>query len=148
MPAGNGCSVLPAARNGGIAVSSIPTGWPNLFVQLSPGEPSAAFFTVKMNAPPSVLLPPRAFQYLSAIGQNRLSSAAMLFRVASMACFSEQISPICTPLSSIAKTCGRSMAVSVMPINWNCSLYTSLRAMMKNQGPSGEVWTWFCWIAR
>jgi len=55
-----------------------------------------------------------------------------------MACFSEQIRPICTsPLSDSANTCGRSMAVSVMPSSWKLSW--RLRAMMKNQGPSGEA---------
>ena len=41
-------------------------------------------------------LPPRAFQYLSAIGLKRLSSSDRLCRVASIACFSEQTRPICT----------------------------------------------------
>ena len=50
--------------------------------------------TVSRNAPPSVWLPPRAFQYMSATGVKRGSSLARLASVASMACFSEQISPI------------------------------------------------------
>jgi len=71
---------------------------------------------VKTKVPPSVLLPPRAFQYLSATGQKRGSSRARLRKVASMACFSEQMRPICTsPLSARANTCGRSIAVSVIP---------------------------------
>jgi hypothetical protein len=55
-----------------------------------------------------------------------------------MACFSEQMSPICTSPSESAKTCGRSIAVSVMPSSWNCFWSGRLRAMMKNHGPSGE----------
>ena len=64
-----------------------------------------------------------------------------------MACFSEQMRPICTsPLSESANTCGRSMAVSVMPSSWNCFWSGWLRAMMKNQGPSGDAWMWVAWI--
>ncbi len=64
-----------------------------------------------------------------------------------MACFSEQMSPIWTsPVSESANTCGRSMAVSVMPSSWNRS--PLLRAMMKNQGPSGDAWMWVAWICR
>jgi hypothetical protein len=114
------------------------TSRPNLSVQASRLPPLPSGATVKMKAPPSLLEPPRAFQYLSATGQNRGSSFARLRSVASMACFSEHTSPICTsPLSESAKTCGRSMAVSVMPISWNRSCW--LRAMMKNHGPSGEA---------
>ncbi len=132
-----------------VPVSTL-TSRPNLSVQesricpLSPLLPGA---TVKMKAPPSVEEPPRAFQYLSATGQKRGSSSARLRSVASMACFSEQIRPICTsPLSESAKTCGRSMAVSVMPSSWNRSPW--LRAMMKNHGPSGDAWMWVAWICR
>ncbi len=71
--------------------------------------------TVSKNAPPSVQLPPRAFQYMSATGVKRGSSLARLANVASIACFSEQIKPMDTSPSCNANTCGRSMAVSVMP---------------------------------
>ena len=64
-----------------------------------------------------------------------------------MACFSEQMSPICTsPVSERANTWGRSMAVSVMPSSWKWS--PLLRAMMKNQGPSGDAWMWVAWLWR
>jgi hypothetical protein len=57
-----------------------------------------------------------------AVGHGREARifARKAAQVASMACFSEQIRPICTsPLSESANTCGRSMAVSVMPSSWN-----------------------------
>ena len=79
---------------------------------------------------------------MSATGVNRGSSAARLASVASIACFSEQIRPIETSPSCKANTCGRSMAVSVMPISWNDFDSARLRAMMKNHGPSGEAWMW------
>ena len=104
--------------------------------------------TVIMNAPPSEWLPPRAFQYASAIGVKRLSSPARLASVASMACFSEQIRPIETSPSCKAKTCGRSIAVSVIPMSWNSSVSARLRAMMKNHGPSGEPCMCVAWIWR
>ena len=65
-----------------------------------------------------------------------------------MACFSEQISPMETSPSCSANTCGRSMAVSVIPISWNSPVSARLRAMMKNQGPSGEAWMCVAWIWR
>ena len=64
-----------------------------------------------------------------------------------MACFSEQIRPIWTsPVSESANTCGRNIAVSVMPSSWKWS--PLLRAMMKNQGPSGDAWMCVAWICR
>ncbi len=51
---------------------------------------------LKMKEPPSVWLPPRAFQYRSATVPTRGSSSERLLRVASMACFSEQMSPTWT----------------------------------------------------
>ena len=69
------------------------------------------------HAPPSLALPPRAFQYLSATGRNLRSSRDRLSRVESTACFSEQIRPIWTSPSCRANTCGLSMEVSVMPIS-------------------------------
>ena len=74
-----------------------PRGTPNLFghAEIVHARPlAAAGLTVNRKAPPSVELPPRAFQYMSATGVKRGSSAARLASVASMACFSEQIRPI------------------------------------------------------
>ena len=53
-------------------------GFPNLSAQVRtlPLRPFRLSLTVKMKAPPSVWLPPRAFQYLSATRWNRRSSRA------------------------------------------------------------------------
>ena len=65
-----------------------------------------------------------------------------------MACFSEATRPMDTSPSCSAKTWGRSMAVSVIPSSMYLSFEGSLRAMMKNQGPSGEPCMCLAWMAR
>ena len=40
------------------------------------------------------------------------------------------------------------MLVSVMPMSSSLFLAVSFRAMMKNQGPSGEPWMQVDWICR
>ena len=62
--------------------------------------------------------------------------------------FFQPINPTWTSPSQKANTWGRSIAVSVMPINWNCFWRARLRAMMKNHGPSGEPWIWVAWMSR
>ena len=47
---------------------------PNLSVQISFLPPFPSSTRLKINEPPSVWLPPRAFQYLSAMGLKRASS--------------------------------------------------------------------------
>ncbi|GBD16210.1 hypothetical protein HRbin26_01105 [bacterium HR26] len=118
---------------------------PNLSVQVSvaPALPSSC--TVKMNAPPSVWLPPRAFQYRSALGQTRGSSCAMLSSAASIACFSEAAKPIESSPCWRAKTCGRSIEVSVIPISRQARLAGTDWAIRKNHGPSGEPCMWTVW---
>ena len=121
-------------------------GVPNLSAHVTVAE-SCVPSIVNENAPPSEELPPRAFQYRSATSRKRGSSPASECRVASMACFSEATRPIVTSPSCRAKTCGRSMAVSVIPRSMNLSFEGSLLAMMKNQGPSGEPCMCRAWMA-
>ncbi|OQA29397.1 MAG: hypothetical protein BWY59_00352 [Verrucomicrobia bacterium ADurb.Bin345] len=53
-----------------------------------------------------------------------------------------------TSPSCSAKTCGRSIEVSVMPSRRTRFASGSVAAMMKNHGPSGEPRTCTRWIAR
>jgi hypothetical protein len=133
-----------------VCPSGVVTGLPNLSSQVSvlPVGLFGSSLMLKMNEPPLLLLPPLAFQYLSATVQKRGSSAARDLSVASIACFSEQTRPIWTSPFCTAKTCGRSIAVSVIPSSWNSRSYFLLRAMMKNHGPSGEPCMCAIWILR
>src|SRR2546428_9081157 len=96
--------------------------------------------TVNVKAPPSVWLPPRAFQKRSARDQYFGSSLARLSSAASMACFSEAANPMDCDPRCIANTWGRNIDVSVITIQRLAPDLGSDCAMRKDQMPSVEPW--------
>ncbi len=139
-----------AGRSGRSPVSTL-TSRPNLSVQerrICPPWPLLPGATVKMKAPPSVEEPPRAFQYRSATGEKRLSSSRKAAQrgVDGLLLGADQAD---LDLAGVGerehlRAQHRRVGDAQQLERWS----PLLRAMMKNQGPSGDAWMWVAWICR